>query len=66
MKGSAAEVNQRQIDIYRKLSFSERFHQGCSISDTARQAVAYRTRQENLRLSLAEACRMALQRAYNQ
>jgi len=35
LKGSAAEVDQRQIDIYRNLSFAERFHQGCSISDTA-------------------------------
>lgn len=66
LKGSAAEVDQRQIDIYRKLSFAERFHQGCSISDTARKVVAYRIRQENPRLSVAEANRMALQRAYSQ
>jgi hypothetical protein len=42
LKGSAAEVDQRQIDIYRKLTFAERFYQGCSISDTARKVVAYR------------------------
>jgi hypothetical protein len=66
LKGSAAEVDQRQIDIYRKLSFAGRFHQGCSISDTARKVVAYRIRQENARLSVAEANRMALQRAYSQ
>ena len=66
LKGSAAEVDQRQIDIYRTLSFAERFHQGCSISDTARKVVAYRIRQENPRLSDAEANRMALQRAYSQ
>jgi hypothetical protein len=66
LKGSAVEVDQRQIDIYRKLSFEERFHQGCSISDTARKVVAYRIRQENPRLSVAEANRMALQRAYSQ
>ena len=66
LKGSAAEVDQRQIDIYRKLSFAERFHQGCSISDTARKVVAYRIRQENPKLSVAEANRMALQRAYSQ
>jgi hypothetical protein len=66
LKGSAAEVDQRQIDIYRNLSFGERFHQGCSISDTARKVVAYRIRQENPRLSVAEANRMALQRAYSQ
>ena len=66
LKGSAADVDQRQIDIYLKLSFAERFYQGCSISDTARKVVAYRIRQENLKLSLVEANRMALQRAYNQ
>ncbi|HSL45497.1 MAG TPA: hypothetical protein VK897_18830 [Anaerolineales bacterium] len=60
LKGSAAEVDQRQLDIYGKLSFAERFHQGCSISDTARKGVAYRIRQEHPRLSVAEANRMAL------
>ena len=44
LKGSAAEVDQRQLDIYNKLSFAERFHQGCSISDTARKVVTYRIR----------------------
>lgn len=66
LKGSAAEVDQRQIDIYRKLSFVERFHQGCSISDTARKVVAYRIRQDNPKLSVREANRIALQRAYSQ
>jgi hypothetical protein len=66
LKGSASEVDQRQIDIYRKLSFAERFHQGCSISDTARKVVAYRIRQENPKLSLMEANRLAVQRAYSQ
>jgi hypothetical protein len=66
LQTSAADVDQRQIDIYRTLSFAERFHQGCSISDTARKVVAYRIRQENPRLSIAEANRMALQRAYSQ
>jgi len=65
LKTSAAEVDQRQIDIYRKLSFAERFYQGRSISDTARQVVTYRIRQENPQLSLVDANRMALQRAYN-
>jgi hypothetical protein len=66
LKGSAADVDQRQIDIYRKLSFAERFQQGCAISDTARHVVAYRIRQDNPKLSLMEANRMALQRAYSQ
>jgi hypothetical protein len=66
LKGSAAEVDQRQIDIYRTLSFAERFHQGCSISDIARKVVAYRVRQDNPKLSVREANRIALQRAYSQ
>lgn len=66
LKSSAAEVDQRQIDIYCRLSFAERFHQGCSVSDTARKVVAYRIRQENPKLSIGEANRMALQRAYSQ
>jgi hypothetical protein len=66
LKGSAADVDQRQIDIYRTLSFAERFHQGCAISDTARKVVAYRIRQDNPKLSLIEASRIALQRAYSQ
>jgi len=64
LETSAMEVDQRQIDIYQKLSPADRFSQGCSISDTARKVVAYRIRQENPKLSLAEANRMALQRAY--
>jgi hypothetical protein len=59
-----AEVDPRQLEIYRRLSSVERFRQGCAISDTARQVVAYRIRQENPALSLEEATRMALQRAY--
>jgi hypothetical protein len=66
LAGSAAEVDQRQIDIYRKLSFAERFYQGCSISDTARKVVAYRIRQENPKLSAVEATRIALERTYRQ
>ena len=65
LKTSAAEVDQRQIDIYHKLSPADRFRQGCSISDTARTVVAYRIRQENPKLSLAEANRLALERAYS-
>ena len=64
LDSSADEVDQHQIDIYQKLSVSDRFFQGCSISDTSRRVVAYRIRQENPKLSLAEANRLALQRAY--
>jgi len=64
LKSSVDEVDQQQIDIYQKLSPSDRFSQGCSISDTARRVVAYRIQQENPKVSLVEANRMALRRAY--
>lgn len=64
LKTSTTDVDQRQLDIYCKLSSAERFYQGCSISDAARKVVAYRIRQENPKLSLAEANRQALERAY--
>ncbi|MCC6300800.1 MAG: hypothetical protein IT314_16060 [Anaerolineales bacterium] len=64
LRGSVAETDQRQIDIYQRLSPADRFRQGCAISDVARTVVAYRIRLENPSLSLDEANRMALQRAY--
>ena len=64
LRSSAAEVDQRQVDIYQRLSPADRFRQGCAISDTARNVVAYRIRQENPNLSPDEASRLALQRAY--
>jgi hypothetical protein len=65
LKSSVSEVDQRQIDIYHQLSPADRFYQGCAISDTARQVVAYRIRLENPGISPAEANRLALQRAYS-
>jgi hypothetical protein len=62
--GSAAEIDPSQIDVYRRLPASERFRQGCSISDTARRVVAYRIQQERPGIDPAEAHRLALQRAY--
>ena len=64
VKASAAEADQRQIDIYRQLTSAVRFRQGCAISDTARKVVAFRIRQENPDLTSQEANQMALQRAY--
>lgn len=66
LHSSVVEVDPRQIAIYKGLTPADRFRQGCSISDTARNVVAFRIRQENPNLSLAEANRMALQRAYRQ
>jgi len=64
VKASAAEADQRQIDIYQQLSSSARFRQGCAISDTSRNVVAYRIRQENPELTPQQANQLALQRAY--
>lgn len=64
VKASVAEVDQRQIDIYHRLTTAARFRQGCAISDAAREVVAYRIRQENPELTSQEAHQMALQRAY--
>jgi hypothetical protein len=64
LHSSLAEVDSRQIEIYQRLTPADRFRQGCSISDTARQVVAFRIRQENPSVSIQEANRLALQRAY--
>jgi hypothetical protein len=64
VQSSVAEADPRQIDIYRKLSAAARFRQGSGISDTARNVVAYRIRQEHPELTVEESIRMALQRAY--
>ena len=64
LHSSAAEVDSRQIEIYQRLTPADRFRQGCSISDTARQVVAFRIRKENPGVSIQEANRLALQRAY--
>jgi len=61
---SLAEVDPRQIEIYRRLTHAERFRQGCSISNTARKAVAYRIVQQNPGIDPEEANRMALARIY--
>ncbi|MEW5870242.1 MAG: hypothetical protein AB1894_13280 [Chloroflexota bacterium] len=61
LAGSLAEIDPVQVSIYRQLPAAERFRQGCSISDAARQVVAYRLQQRNPELSLAEASKLALQ-----
>jgi hypothetical protein len=64
LHSSIAEVDSRQIEIYRRLTPADRFRQGCSISDTARQVVTFRIHKENPSVSIEEANRLALQRAY--
>jgi hypothetical protein len=56
--GSVAEVDPAQIAIYRRLTAADRFQQGCSISDTACQAAAYRLCQRKPELSLVAAQRL--------
>ncbi|NIM94726.1 MAG: hypothetical protein GTO18_13580 [Anaerolineales bacterium] len=61
LDGGVAEVDRSQNDIYKNLSFKQRFQQGCSISNLARQVVAHRIRQRDPQLSLLEAHRLAIQ-----
>ncbi len=61
LDGCVVEVDRSQIAIYRQLSFEQRFHQGCSISNLARQVVAHRIRHRNPQLSLVDSYRLAIQ-----
>ena len=60
--GSVAEGDRSQIAILKKLSSQQRFKQGCSISNLAIKVVAFRIRQRNPQLSLAEAHHQAIQK----
>ena len=61
---SLAETDPRQIAIFRRLSPARRFQQGCAVSNTARETVAYLINQANPGLTPAEANREALARIY--
>jgi hypothetical protein len=61
LAGSVAEVDPSQIAIFKRLSYQQRFQQGCSISNLACQVVANRVRQRKPQLSPVEAHRQALQ-----
>jgi hypothetical protein len=61
LDGCVSEVDASQIAIFKKLTFAQRFQQGCSVSNLARSVVAHRIRQRNPSLSTAEAHRLALQ-----
>ena len=60
LDGSIAEIDFKQISIFRGLPLARRFNLGCSISDAARNVVAYRIQQRNPELSKDEANRLAL------
>jgi len=61
LAGSVEEVDPSQIEILKKLTFVQRFQQGCSISNLARNVVAHRIRQRNANHNAAEAQRLAIQ-----
>lgn len=45
---SIAEADPAQLQIFRRLTPAQRFQLGCSVTDVARNAVAYRTRPRGL------------------
>ncbi len=61
LNGCMAEVDPSQIEIFKKLTFAQRFQQGCSVSNLARKVVAHRIRLRNPTLSTTEAQRLAIQ-----
>ena len=62
LEGSVAEVDPSQIAILKRLSFRQRFQQGCSITNLARQVVVNRIQQRNPQLNPSEAQRLAVQK----
>jgi hypothetical protein len=64
LAGAATELDLVQGNILRKMSPGERASLGASISDAAREAVAYRIVKQNPGITPQEANRLALQRAY--
>jgi hypothetical protein len=61
LEGCVSEVDPSQIKILKKLTFKQRYQQGCSVSNLARTIVANRILQRNPELSSAEAQRLAIQ-----
>lgn len=64
LAGAAAELDVAQASIIRSMTPAERAILGASLSDAAREAVAYRILAQNPGLSPAEANRLAVMRAY--
>ena len=61
IRQSVAEIDPAQIRIFRHMTPADRFRLGCSVTDTARNAVAYRLRQQNPQLSPIQASFQAVQ-----
>lgn len=64
LAGAADELDLVQIEIFKKMKPAERAALGASISNAARETVAYRIAHQNPGISPVEANRLALQRAY--
>lgn len=62
LRNTAAEVDPNQIAVLRRLSPAQRFQLGCSVSDAARQVVAYRIRQQQPELTPSQANFLAVQK----
>lgn len=62
LAGSVAEVDLAQMAVLKKLSFAQRFRQGCSLIGLARRVVAHRLRQRDPQLGAAEANRLAVRK----
>jgi hypothetical protein len=60
-KSSVAEVDSIQLSIFLKMTPADRFRLGCSVTDSARNAVAYRIRNKHPELSIEQASFLALQ-----
>lgn len=63
IEGCVAELDRAQNEIFKQLSAEQRFRQGCSISNLARNVVAHRIRERDPNHNPAEAQRLALQKS---
>ena len=61
LRQSGLEVDSTQLKILQKMTPAERFRLGCSVTDTARNAVVFRLRQSHPGMSLSEASYIASQ-----
>lgn len=63
--GAVAEVDPRQIAIFRRLTPAQRVEQAVSMMELAEQVAAYRLRQRHPELNELEALRMVRMRAHD-
>jgi hypothetical protein len=61
IRQSVAEIDRAQIGVFQRMTPANRFRLGCSVTDTARDAVIYRLRQQNPQLSPIQASFQAVQ-----